>query len=562
MSIARQMVAQARANALPGGHPRDPVIASWFGGGRNTAAGVTVNTDKVAALTTVYRCVNLLSCVYAALPLHLYQRLNARDRERAVNVPAYRVLHLKANERQTSFEWRRLAMAQLLLRGNHYSYKDYDGRGELAGLIPLLPDNTRPFLAPNGKIAYEYQDPETHEFRVYLQDEIMHLKGFSLGGLTGVDPITFHAETFGLSLATREYGSRYFANGTVTTGVLETEHELADEAYARIKRNWQERHQGLENAHRPVILESGLKWNKLNVDSKQSQMLEALNWNRAELANIFGVPGHLVNSKESTSNWGAGIQEQNIGLLIYTLQPLLTDSEQRMTCSLLDESRFKDYFIEFNIDGLLRGDTKARAEFYRVMFELGAINSNEIRARENMNSRPDGDTYYVALNMGDSSGGDAGEGEDEDTRHMRLVYKSTWPATRGEAPEDPRFIAFHRAMMKRQASIIASYECRYLERALEYSGEKLTSQVKQFLEKHSEFITKQLEPVAGGMTQPINERILHSTTELINAALEADDPEQAVRSLIEDWRENRANRIVATASMAALDGISEQGEAA
>lgn len=561
MSIARQMVKQARANALPGGHPRDPVIAEWWGGGRQTMSGVTVSTEKVAGLTTVHRCVTLLSSVYAAFPLHLYRRLNERDRERATNTPAYRVLHLKANDRQTSFEWRRMAMAHLQYRGNHYSFKDYDNRGELRGLIPLHPDCTRPFIAPDGKVAYEYQDPRTSGFKVYLQDEILHLKGYTMDGLKGVDPITQHAETFGLALATREHGSRYFANGTVTTGVLQTDEELNDDAYKRIKRNWEDRHQGMTNAHRPIILESGLKWQSLTVDPKQAQMLEALNYNRTEICNIYGVPGHLVNAKDATSNWGAGLQEQNLGMLIYTLQPILTDSEQRMTVSLLDEERFRDYFIEFNIAGLLRGDTKARAEFYRVMFELGAINSNEIRALENMNSRPDGDTFYVALNMGDSSGADGeGEGEDggdQDARNLRLVYKSTWPAARGEAPADPRFIAFHRSMMMRQASIIASCECRYLERALDGDAEGLADRVTRFLDKHGEFIGKQMEPVAGKMTAPINERILQSARDALAAALEEEEPAAALRAILEQWRDTRAKQIVNAASMAALDGILE-----
>lgn len=566
MSLARQMVAQMRATALPGGHPRDPVIADWFGGGRNTAAGVTVNRDKVAAITTVYRCIDLLSSVSAALPLHIYRRLNARDRERAVNLPAYQVLHLKANSRQTSYQWRKLSMVHKLLRGNHYSYKQYNNRGELEGLIPLDPDCTLPFLytppdSTKRVLGYSYNDPETGRHQVFLQDEILHLKGFSLGGLKGVDPITFHAESFGLAIATREHGARYFSNGTVATGVLETDEELDDKAYKRIKRNWTDRYAGVENAHRPLILESGLKWNKLSVDAKASQMIEALQYNRSDIANIYGVPGHLVNAKDSTSNWGAGIQEQNIGLLIYTLHPHLVDSEQRLTCDLLDEDRFKDFFIEHNIAGLLRGDSKARAEFYRVMFELGAINSNEIRALENMNSRPDGDTFYVALNMGDSSqpAGD-GDGEgDAGARNMKLVYKSTWPVARGDEPPDARFVAFHRAMMLRQAAIVASCECRYMERALEGDPDTLADRVTSFLDKHGEFINRHMAPVAGQMTDPINERILQSARDALNGAMEEEDPAAALRAILEDWREHRANQIVNAASLAALDGIL-QGE--
>jgi HK97 family phage portal protein len=221
MSIATRLFQDEVRSSAVSAHPRDPVIASWFGGGAATAAGVSVTADSAMQLSAVYACVRILSSSLAMLPLKPYRSVKGGGREVAEEHELYQLLRWQPNSWQTSFEWREMLQGHLLLRGNAYCYKDYDGSGRLRALKPLHPDRTEPFWAPTGDIAYAHTDANGNQ-HVYLQHEIFHLRGMSGDGLKGLSVISSLRETLGLSLAAEQFGATYFGNGTVVSGVLQT----------------------------------------------------------------------------------------------------------------------------------------------------------------------------------------------------------------------------------------------------------------------------------------------------------------------------------------------------
>uniref|UniRef100_A0A6H1ZJN4 Putative portal protein n=1 Tax=viral metagenome TaxID=1070528 RepID=A0A6H1ZJN4_9ZZZZ len=93
----------------------------------------------------------------------------------------------------------------------------------------------------------------------------------------------------------------------------------------------------------------------------------------------------------------SNIEQQGIGYVVHTLRPWLVNWEQELNAKLL---RYRQgYFAEFSVEGLLRGDSAARAAFYKEMFFVGAMSPNDIRNKENLNPVDGGDRYYVPLNM-------------------------------------------------------------------------------------------------------------------------------------------------------------------
>lgn len=401
----------------------------WFGYSPSKA-GVPVTAESSIRAASVFSCVRILSEAVAMLPLILYRRVekNGREgKERATNHPLYRLLHLEPNDEQTSFEFRELLQRHLVLRGNAFAFIDWARNGRVRRLIPLHPDRVG-FEKVKGQLQYSYRHPDSNVQSIFDPYEVMHLRGLSTDGLRGLSPIETAREAVGLSIATEEYGARFFANGTHVGTYLETPNELGEKARKNLQESMSSNYGGVVNAHKIPILENGLKMQRLNMSTRDAQFIESRRFQLLEICRIFRVPPHKVYELERATF--SNIEQQSIDFVTDSIQPWITRWEQRLNMSLLNESERDRYFFEFKLDALLRGETKARQESLQIMRRNGVINANEWRAIENMNPREDegGDEYFTDKAMTDdggspeevrppSGGGQGGaEGDSEDEK--------------------------------------------------------------------------------------------------------------------------------------------------
>lgn len=379
----------------------DPAVPApdddfWYGGsGTQSETGLTVTPERAMRVTTVYRCIAIMSQTLASLPIHIYRKIpgeaGASQRELADNHPLGEVLRYQPNRWQTSFEFRQMLMGHLCLRGNAYAEIVPGVRGAVDQLIPLHPDRVVPERLPTGSIRYTVTDPFTGQSRRLLQDEIMHLRGLTSDGLRGLAPIEAAANAVGLALATEKYGSRLFRNATRPSGILTTSKGLNEAGRKRLKQEWAALSAGMDNTGRTAVLEDGLAWQKIGLDQEEAQYLETRGFQVEEIARLFGVPLFLLASMTKNSTWGAGIEQMLIAFVIFTMQPWLVAWEQVFRRDLLVAK--ETYEIKFNVDGLLRGDSKARAEFYASGIQNLWMNPNEVRRKEGMNDREGGDAF-------------------------------------------------------------------------------------------------------------------------------------------------------------------------
>lgn len=243
-------------------------------------------------------------------------------------------------------------------------------------------------------------------------EAIWHVRTLTLDGLVGLNPIAYAREAISLAAATEEHGARLFSNGAVTSGVLRTEQTLSDQAYERLKKDFEERHTGLGNAHRPMILEMGLDWKSMALNAEDSQFLETRKFQLEEICRLFRVPLHMVqNTDRATFN---NIEELGLGFINYSLVPYLTRIEQRINTGLVRKSKQGVYYAKFNAGALLRGDMKSRFEAYATGINWGIYSPNDCRDLEDMNPRPGGDVYLTPMNMTTkpSDGSKAGKQKD------------------------------------------------------------------------------------------------------------------------------------------------------
>lgn len=360
----------------------------------DTYSGRRVSPQLAMQLTAVFSCVRVLAESVGMLPCSLYEQLETGNR-RAVRERLNRLLSVNPNNYMTPQEFWELLIACLCLRGNFYAYK-VKALGEVVELLPLDPSSVTPKLNSKWEPEYQVTFPDGRHDTL-TQDDIWHVRIFTLDGLTGLSPIAYAKQAVGLGLATEEHGSRLFGNGAVTSGVLQTDQYLKDDAWERLKTDFENRHQGLANAHKPMILEMGLKWQQISMTSEDAQFLETRKFQLEEICRIFRVPLHMIqNTDRATFN---NIENLGIGFINYSLVPYLTRIEQRINAGLVKPSKQGVFYAKFNAGALLRGDMKSRFDAYATGINWGIYSPNECRELEELNPREGGDIWLTPMNM-------------------------------------------------------------------------------------------------------------------------------------------------------------------
>lgn len=376
-----------------------PKNSSWlspysFFIGRSSS-GKTVNEKTALQTTAVYACVRILAETIASLPFHTY-KYTLSGKEKAIEHPIYYLLHSEPNPEMTSFVFRETLMSHLLLWGNAYAQIIRDGRGRVLGLYPLLPNKVIVNRNQHGELVYQYEkEGQTYFLR---SNEVLHIPGLGFDGIIGYSPIAMAKNAVGMAIATEEYGAKFFANGANPGGVLEHPGVVKDPA--RIRESWNAVYQGSSNAHRVAVLEEGMKFQSIGIPPEQAQFLETRKFQINEIARIFRIPPHMIGDLEKSSF--SNIEQQSLEFVMYTLDPWVVRWEQAIQRALFTENEKRQYFVKFNVDGLLRGDYQSRMNGYAVGRQNGWLSANDIRELENLNRIPEdlgGDLYLINGNM-------------------------------------------------------------------------------------------------------------------------------------------------------------------
>jgi HK97 family phage portal protein len=360
-----------------------------------SSSGKQVTEKNAMQSAAVYACVRVIAETVASLPLHLYRHVEEGKRRDTLH-PLYFLLHDSPNPEMTSFIFRETLMTHLLLWGNAYAQIVRNGHGEIIGLYPLMPDKMQVSRAETDELIYLYQSGMKNI--AFRREEILHIPGLGFDGLLGYSPIAMARNAIGMSMATEEFGASFFQNGAAPGGILEHPGTLKDPS--KVRESWNELFKGSGNANKVAVLEEGMTYKQIGIPPNEAQFLETRKYQTEEICRIYRVPPHLVADLDKATF--SNIEHQSISFVVHTIRPWLVRLEQAMNKALLYSAERHRYFIEFNVDGLLRGDYESRMRGYATARQNGWMSANDIRRLENMNLIPKeegGDLYLINGNM-------------------------------------------------------------------------------------------------------------------------------------------------------------------
>ena len=373
----------------------------FFGG---STSGKAVTERSAMQMTAVYSCVRILAEAVAGLPLNLYRYTEDGGKEKAIDHPLYLLLHDEPNPEMSSFVFRETLMTHLLLWGNAYAQVIRNGKGEVIALYPLMPNKMTVDRDSQGQLYYSYQRGTDEAIRdknqtvILRPSDVLHIPGLGFDGLVGYSPIAMAKNAIGMAIACEEYGAKFFANGAAPGGVLEHPGTIKDPQ--RVRESWQSTFGGSGNANKIAVLEEGMKYTPIGISPEQAQFLETRKFQINEIARIFRVPPHMVGDLEKSSF--SNIEQQSLEFVKYTLEPWVIRWEQSIQRTLLTETEKAQYFVKFNLEGLLRGDYQSRMNGYATARQNGWMSANDIRELENLDRIPaeeGGDLYLINGNM-------------------------------------------------------------------------------------------------------------------------------------------------------------------
>jgi HK97 family phage portal protein len=358
-----------------------PVPVTEPGSAGVSEAGELITDNAALGLSAVWACVNLLAGTIASLPLMVYRVTGEGDRRVERGHALYRLLHDSPNFDQTAVDFWEFMAASLELWGNAYA-RIVREAGRVVGLVPIRPDWVQVRRLSDGSIEYGWtEDGRTWRLR---DPEVLHIRGFGGSPLGGMSTLHFGRNTFGLARATDKAAGATFRNGLRPSGALTFKEFLTPANREIAESKLADRYLGATNAGRPMILEGGTTWQPFTINPEDAQMLESRRYSVEEVCRFFGVPPHMVGHTEKTTSWGTGLEQQTLAFQKFTLRRRLKRIEQALMKQLLTPAEMaRGVVIEFNLEGLLRGDSAARASFYQSGLSNGWLTINEVRALEN-----------------------------------------------------------------------------------------------------------------------------------------------------------------------------------
>tara|TARA_R100000951_G_scaffold18523_1_gene14884 strand:- start:1309 stop:2520 length:1212 start_codon:yes stop_codon:yes gene_type:complete len=365
--------------------------ASWMFDGSASKTGIAITEDSAMRLSAVFGAVRVISETIASLPWMVKQDFEGNTRNAAAH-PINQLIH-SPNGIMTDFNFRETCQAHLCLHGNAFIAIKRNEAGQPIKLIPVHPDRVQVKVYKDEKFYTIDDGKETFD-----DTEMIHILGLSFDGIVGKSVIEAARESIGLGLAADQFGGSFFGNGANVSAVLTHPGRLSDEAYKRLMASWQRRYSGLDNAHKTAILEEGMNLTKVSISPSESQFLETRQFGVVDIARFFRIPLAYLGSLENSST-RANIEEQGIQFQRNTILPWVKRWEAEFNRKLFPNGN--EYYIRFNMDGLLRGDITSRYSSYATARQWGWLSVNDIRKFEGLDNIDNGDTYLQPLNMVD-----------------------------------------------------------------------------------------------------------------------------------------------------------------
>jgi HK97 family phage portal protein len=366
----------------------------------------------------VFSCIDAIAINTASTRFHLVKK-NDDKKETIDNHPALNLLY-RPNFLQTGYDFFYLLSSHIDTFGKSYIYPVFNGKKEPVELWLLDPAKTKPVPGPDMISGYVYYNPKGEKIPFDIGELIEIKRPNPFNQIEGISTIEMAQYEIEGDINAVVWNKNFFEQGAMPSGVLTTDQNLDETTFERLKKQWRERYQGKENAHRPMILEAGLNWQQLTLKQKDMDFIEQRRFSRDEILSIFKVPKTIVAISDDVNRANAETAEYVFAKRV--IEPrlrLIFDKLNRFYLPLFSDTQ--DKYLKFedpvpeNIEmKLKKWETGLRSGFYTI---------NEVRSEDGKEPVENGDVIYIPFNLVPLSG-NSQNSQSQDNNTNKLVTKS------------------------------------------------------------------------------------------------------------------------------------------
>ena len=356
--------------------------------------GVSVSVASAMKFTAWYGGCKLIADNVASLPIHVHKFSKGKWIE-DTSSSAYRLLNIAPNHFQTPYEFKHFIAWTRLNWGKAFALIIRDAGARPIEIIPLNPDWVTLRISKSNLL---FQVSASDEFYseydgIYLAENMLYFKGITNDGYTALSPVEWNAAAIGEGLAAQKFAAEYYKKGGNMKGVITNDRILAPEELDRFKKHFSD---SARNYGTPV-LDAGYKYQQLSINPVVAQLLAEKTFSIDDIARILSIPPHLL--MELSHATFSNIEQENIEFVTMTLRPFCESMEAELDMKLFLTKDLGKFQIDFDLDGMLRGDTTARSAFYHQMLQDCVMTPNEVRDKEHLERQEGLDFYMKPLNM-------------------------------------------------------------------------------------------------------------------------------------------------------------------
>jgi HK97 family phage portal protein len=339
---------------------------------------------KAMRLSTVYRCVNLISDSVASMPIIPYTYFDRSGKltdwkyiDYSNNL--FNLFNIQPNTVMSANTFKRMIVVNMLLNGNTFVLIDRKTNG-MVNTMTLMNSDFMEIRFKGGILTYF----DRVNNKTYSSDQMIHIMNYTANGYIGLSTLTHAATTLGIAYSSEEHTNSFFKGGAALAGILRPiagtniNKQKATDAKASFVSALNSDLQ--QNTNSIVVLDSGLEYQSITVNPKDSQLLESRAFNVQDICRFFGVPPTMAFSE--TGKFSTAEQQQ-IDYLNNTITPLIEKIENELFRKCYLPSEWNSTDLKFDTENLMRTDAASKASYYNTLFRVGGYTVNEIREKLN-----------------------------------------------------------------------------------------------------------------------------------------------------------------------------------
>lgn len=362
-------------------------------GALSYTAGTTFRQSNAMQLSTVHRCVELISDSISQLPIEVFKVSPDGFKTAIYNHKTGKILNETPNARMTRFTFIKTLITSMLLQGDGYAYIERDTNKKPVALHYLPTELVVPQVPEYLNLPVSYKVTGINS--EVPEADMIHLMQYTDDGVHGISVLENAKKTLELAWSEIEHAENFFGSGCAMFGILKSEGLMKESQKKEMIKSWNEARFGGGQMRGVVLLDENFSYQQISVNPADSQLLDSRKFTVEEICRFFNVSPTKAFASTNSVSYNS-LEQENLAFLTNCLQPILTKVELELKRKLFPDENITPIF---NTTALIRNDSSALSNYITKMLSWGVYTINEARLQLNLPPVENGDKTLVPVNI-------------------------------------------------------------------------------------------------------------------------------------------------------------------